>query len=76
MTWKPSCLTRQSLRSLADQESGATAIEYALIMALVAMGLISGLTQIANHSGKNMGCIEQAVLEEDATEFCSNRGAD
>ena len=38
----------QFLRKLVRSEAGATAIEYGLIMALVVLGMMIGLTNLAN----------------------------
>lgn len=41
------------LKSFADDQSGATAIEYGLIAALIAMGIIAGAGSIGNSLSEN-----------------------
>ena len=42
----------KTLKTFAKDESGATAIEYGLIAALVAVGLIAALTALGSSLGK------------------------
>ena len=42
---------RYVLRTLATNERGATAIEYGLIVALIAMGMMAGLTSLGGGVG-------------------------
>ena len=39
---------RKAINTLIENESGATAIEYALISSLVALALITGLTNLGS----------------------------
>jgi pilus assembly protein Flp/PilA len=43
-----SALARSHLRAFAQNESGATAIEYALIATIITVGIITALTTIGN----------------------------
>lgn len=56
-------LTRQ-LKSFAADDSGATAIEYALIAALIAIGMIGGLQLMADGTESMWGKTTTAVTNE------------
>ena len=52
---------RTTLRRLFVDDGGATAIEYGLIVALVAVAAIGGLTALGGGSGQLWGKIETNV---------------
>lgn len=51
-------------RSYAEDESGATAIEYGLIAALIGVGIIGGLKTLAGDSESMWGELESKVNSE------------
>lgn len=55
------------LRKFADDETGASAIEYGLIVALIAVGLITGLATIGNGIS-NILAIPVDVYVENSTD--------
>ena len=52
---------RTILRRLLAGDGGATAIEYGLIAALIAVASISGMTALGGQSGQMWGDIETEV---------------
>ena len=50
-----------TLNAFAKDESGATAIEYGLIAALIALGLIAGLTAIGHSLSAIFGKITSTL---------------
>lgn len=59
----------QKLKILAHDESGATAIEYGLIAALIFLGAMTAITttgqQISNLWETNSEAVDEAVNEEE-----------
>ncbi len=54
-------LSCRSLRDLVADESGATAIEYGLIAALIIVVLLAGLIQVADANNENYELIEATI---------------
>lgn len=50
------------LRRLAGDQRGATAIEYGLIAALIVIGVVAGVTNVAGENTRIYEKIENAVV--------------
>jgi len=48
-------------KNFLDDETGATAIEYGLIAALIAIGIIGGARMLGAASSKQMWCLNAVV---------------
>jgi pilus assembly protein Flp/PilA len=54
-------VTRSALTRFARDQRGATAIEYGLIVALIAVAIITGLNTFANTTNGTYQTIETAI---------------
>ncbi|MDJ0922395.1 MAG: Flp family type IVb pilin [Henriciella sp.] len=59
----------------AKDASGATAIEYTLVASLILVGLLGALSHVGEQHDKNYECVEHAIQGDEATDFCTGRGA-
>ena len=49
------------LRSLVDDAEGATAVEYAVMLAMILMVLIAGISAVGGQSGGMWGGIQKSL---------------
>ena len=56
-------------------ETGATAVEYGLIVALLVLALTGALTQVARRNRQNYRCVIRAMRGREPTRFCERKGA-
>lgn len=50
------------LKKLSSDESGATAIEYGLIAALIVVAILGGVSAVANANNDNYQLIEEKLV--------------
>lgn len=55
-------LLKSRLMEFAADESGATAIEYSLIAALIVVALLGGLTAVTDANNANYELIEEKLI--------------
>ncbi|MEM1390107.1 MAG: Flp family type IVb pilin [Pseudomonadota bacterium] len=60
---------------LSEDETGASAIEYGLIGALVGVALVSSLSLVGRSQRRNFRCIIRAMRGREPNRFCERRGA-
>jgi len=68
-------LTGRKINHIAEDEDGATAIEYGLIAGLISVALIASLNRLGKRQRRNYNCIKRAMRGKDASKFCKKRGA-
>ncbi len=68
-------LGRKRLDDIADDETGATAIEYGLVAGLIGVVLVGSLTRLGKRQRRNYNCVKRAMKGKAANKFCSRRGA-
>ena len=61
-------------KAFYKDESGATAIEYGLIAALIAIGLIVGLTALGKDNAERLRCTGRAVDGARLGKLCQDVG--
>lgn len=62
------------VKGFIEDESGATAIEYGLIAALIAVGLIVGATQLGEQNSERFRCLGRAVDDAHLGRRCQRVG--
>ena len=62
-------------RDLVSSESGAAAIEYGLIAALIAIVMTASITRLGKRQRRNYNCVKRAMKGRKASRFCERRGA-
>jgi pilus assembly protein Flp/PilA len=64
------------IKNFVNDESGATAIEYGLIAALIAVALVAGATQLGESLNDKFGDVAQVLDDaaEDSTAVTSGGG--
>lgn len=62
------------VRKFGEDESGATAIEYGLIAALIAIGIIAGAAKLGFDNSERIRCIGRAVDDSTLGRRCQNVG--
>ncbi|MEM9225415.1 MAG: hypothetical protein AAGA24_02795 [Pseudomonadota bacterium] len=61
--------------SLFHDEAGTSAVEYGLIVGLLALALTGALTQVARRQRQNYRCVRRAMRGREPNRFCANKGA-
>ncbi|MEM1087017.1 MAG: Flp family type IVb pilin [Pseudomonadota bacterium] len=59
---------------ITEDETGATALEYGLIAALVATVLVSSISLLGRRNRQNLRCVIRAMRGRDPNRFCQRRG--
>ena len=60
---------------LLSSDSGAAAIEYGLIAALIAIVMTASITRLGKRQRRNYNCVRRAMRGKEANRFCKRRGA-
>lgn len=58
---KPHYASRHSLRALLDDQGGATAIEYGLLVALISTGIMFGATGMSSSMNDMFGRVDECL---------------
>lgn len=61
-------------KEFIEDESGATAIEYGLIAALIAVSIIVGVRQLGENNNERLRCLGRAVDGSTLGRRCQNVG--